>query len=128
MSYSYYITKRFKNTAELSDFLNGTVLKSGSGTYASSGNKITDTSGGFGDNTFGSKRIVLSGAEADLTITGTDSDTIIAISGTGGKSDGDTVSYKIFSGDEIAATDIVELSQDHSNLWVLIYKVTTATF
>jgi len=128
MSYTYYITKRFKNTSDLSDFLNGIVLKTGSGSFASSGNKITASSGGFGTDTFDNKRIVLSGSSSDLTISGTDSDTVIALSGAGGKSDGDTVSYKIYTRDEIAPADIVELSQDHSNLWVLIYKVTTAAF
>ena len=129
MAYEYYMTRRFSSTSELNNFLNGTELKSGSATYASSGTTLTDSSGGFGTNTYDLKRIVISESGTELTVNDTTSNTVIELSGAAsGISNGATVSYKIYSNDEIASGAIVSIQQDHSNLWVLVYKTTTAGF
>ncbi len=133
-AYTYYMTRRFSSTAELNNFLNGTELKAGTATYNTDGGSthtLTDSAGGFGSastDPYNGKRIVISGVSSDVSGGETNSDTVLNIGAISGKSDGDTVSYKIFSSAAIVSTDIVDLTQDHSNLWVLVYKTTTAGF
>ena len=132
-AYTYYMTRRFSSTAELNNFLNGTELKAGTATYTTLGSvhRLTDSAGGFGtssDNTYQNKRIVISGLDEDEVGGTTVSDTVLNISQISGKSNDDTVSYKIFSSAAIVNTDIISVQQDHSNLWVLVYKTDTAGF
>ena len=131
-AYTYYMTRRFSSTAELNNFLNGTELKAGTATYNTDGSSthtLTDTAGGFGSsNAYQNKRIVISGIDDDEVGGTSASDTVLNISEITAKSDGDTVSYKIFSSAAIANTDIISVQQDHSNLWVLVYKTDTDGF
>jgi hypothetical protein len=129
MAYEYYMTRRFSSTSELNNFLNGTELKAGSVVYddASSGT-LTDASGGFGTNTYNTKRLVISSVSTEFTVGSTTSDTVIVPSAETGLVNGTTYAYKIYNNDEIASTAIVSIQQDHSNLWVLVYKTDTAGF
>lgn len=129
MAYQYYITKKFKSTSELSDFLNGTSVKSGTVAYDNTGSgSLTDATGGFGTDTYNGKKIILSGIDTELTVGSTTSDTIIVPSAETDLVNSTSYAYKIFDSIGIASTDIVELSQDHSNLWVLVYKTAIAGF
>ena len=131
------VTRKFRSTVELMDFMNGGPVKEYGQGYVNS-NVLHAVSAGTvysnwqdidGSGTDLSGYVVISGSDTYTALSSAASATSTNIASLGNVgTQGNPVYYRIYTNEPLATNTIVHLSEDNNNNWTLIYNDTTKTF